>query len=65
MVFYFRGLKNTPAHLSAIAELAWPISALVIGYFYFHERFTITQFIGTGILLFSMYHVVRLKNDHE
>ncbi|KKS39691.1 MAG: DMT superfamily drug/metabolite permease [Candidatus Gottesmanbacteria bacterium GW2011_GWB1_43_11] len=61
MVIYFRGLKYTPARLSAIAELAWPVSALFIGYYFFHERLVLTQIVGAAILLFSMLKVTRLQ----
>lgn len=64
LLIYYRGLKFTQAKISAIAELTWPLSALFIGYYMFHERLTITQIIGTAILLFSMLQVTKLQR-HE
>ncbi len=64
MLIYYRGLKFTQAKVSAIAELAWPLSALFIGYYMFHERLTITQIFGTAALLFSMLQITKLQ-QHE
>ncbi len=57
MLIYYRGLKYTRAKISAIAELTWPLSAVIIGFFLFSERLTLTQIIGSMILLISMYRV--------
>lgn len=64
MLIYYRGLKFTQAKVSAIAELTWPLSAVFVGYYFFNERLVITQIIGAGILLISMYQIGRLQKNH-
>lgn len=57
MIIYYRGLKYTPARVSAIAELFWPLSAVVIGYVFLHERLTLTQILGALLLLLAMNRI--------
>ena len=46
LVIYYYGLKRTPARVSAICELTWPLSAVALDYVYFHKTLTATQWIG-------------------
>lgn len=64
MLIYYRGLKYTEAKVSAIAELAWPLSAVFVGVYYFHERLTLTQILGALLLLVSMYKISMLQKKH-
>ena len=61
MVIYYRGLKHTQARVSTILELFWPISAVFISFFYYRESLTLTQLIGSAVLLFSIYKVSSLN----
>lgn len=61
LLIYYRGLKYTEAKVSAIAELTWPLSAIFIGFYFFHERLTFTQIIGAAILLISMFKIGELQ----
>lgn len=56
---YYYGLQKILASRSTILELAWPISAAVIGYGVLGERMTTTQWVGSIVLLATMYAVVR------
>lgn len=57
LAIYYYGLKRTPAHISAICELTWPISAVVIDYVYFHKTLSTTQILGALILAAVIYRV--------
>lgn len=57
LAIYYYGLKRTPAHISAICELTWPISAVVIDYVYFHKTLSTTQILGALILAAVIYKV--------
>jgi drug/metabolite transporter, DME family len=46
---YYYGLRRTPALLAAIGELAFPVSATIVGIFVFDSHLTRTQWIGIGI----------------
>lgn len=47
---YYRGLAGTPAAAATLAELAFPVAAVVIGYTVFGEALTATQWLGTVVL---------------
>ncbi len=52
---YYYGLKKTPAWASAICELTWPLSAVCIDYVVYHKPLTMSQWIGSALLLASIY----------
>lgn len=60
LVIYYYGLKRTAARVSAICELTWPLSAVVIDYVYFHKTLTVSQWIGAVLLLVSITAVSRM-----
>jgi drug/metabolite transporter (DMT)-like permease len=62
LLIYYYGLRKTPARVSAICELTWPASAIVIDYFMYKSTFTMTQIIGVIVLFVSMYKVSKFKN---
>lgn len=65
MYIYYRGLKSTPVHVSAILELTWPIVAVITDYFVYGTVFTIGQYVAMAVLMGSMYavsHLAHLKS---
>ncbi len=61
LLFYYYGLKKTPARVTTVCELVWPASAIFIDYFYFHKSLSITQILGVLLLLFAIYNVTKFK----
>lgn len=61
LIIYYQGLKFTQAKVSAIAELFWPLSAVVIGFFFIGDRFTPTQVIGGILILGSMNQIIKAQ----
>lgn len=58
---YYRGLKTTPASVSTIIELAFPLTAVAIDYFR-GTHLAPEQYLAGAVLLFAMYMVSRLTN---
>lgn len=58
---YYRGLKTTPASISAIIELLFPFTAVVIDIFLYNSVLAPSQYIAAIVLLFAVYKVARLK----
>lgn len=58
MIYYF-GLKRVPASRSAVLELAWPLSAVFIGYAFLDQHLTFTQIVGALILMGTIYLIAR------
>jgi drug/metabolite transporter, DME family len=46
---YYFGLRNTPAVAATIAELAFPVTAAIVGYLAFGAWLTSTQWLGVGV----------------
>ncbi|OGK27117.1 hypothetical protein A3D80_02775 [Candidatus Roizmanbacteria bacterium RIFCSPHIGHO2_02_FULL_40_13b] len=63
LLIYYYGLRKIPVRVSAILELFWPLSAVVIDYFLFKKMLSVTQIIGAAILIYSMYRVSRYSKD--
>lgn len=57
-IYYF-GLKRVMASRAAILELAWPASAVVIGYVWLHQGLTWTQGIAAIVLAGTIYKIAR------
>jgi drug/metabolite transporter, DME family len=46
---YYYGLRRTPALLAALGELAFPVTAAVVGIYVFDDRLRWTQWLGVAI----------------
>lgn len=57
MLIYYYGLKRIEAKVSTVCELFWPVSAVIIGFFYLKEVLTLTQIIGSFFILYSIYQI--------
>ena len=55
LLIYYYGLQRVAASRAAILELAWPLSAVLIGWLFLHQGLTITQTFGAIILLAITY----------
>lgn len=59
LAIYYYGLQQILASRSTILELTWPLSAVLIGFFFLNEQLTWSQWLGMGILLVTMVAVTR------
>ena len=50
LMFYYRGLRETPASAATLAELAFPLSAIAVNYFAFEAQLVRSQWIGVVVL---------------
>jgi DME family drug/metabolite transporter len=59
LVIYYYGLQRVLASRSAILELAWPVSAVVVGFVWLHQGLTISQAVAAVILAGVIVMIVR------
>lgn len=59
---YYYGLKSTPASISAICELSFPLTAVLLEYFVRGNMLTLDQWIGVALLLVGILKVSNLQN---
>lgn len=62
---YYKGLKVTEAKISAIVELAFPLTAVLIGIFLYHDVLVWTQYLSAAVLLFAVYKVSGLNKKTD
>jgi len=51
MLLYYRGLASTPASMATLAELAFPITGVLVNLFLVTPRQTITAYQVAGIVI--------------
>lgn len=61
MYLYYFGLKKIPASLATLCELAWPVSAIFFDYFLNKNILSISQIIGSVVLIASVYMITRMQ----
>jgi drug/metabolite transporter (DMT)-like permease len=64
LIYYF-GLKRVLASRSAILELAWPASSVVIGYIWLHQGLTWSQGIAALVLVGIVYLIARDQTKQQ
>ncbi len=65
LALYYFGLQRIPASVSTILELTWPISAVLVGFFVFHDRLSLTQWLGSLVLVTAMVYLGRHRSEIE
>jgi drug/metabolite transporter (DMT)-like permease len=65
LIIYYFGLKRVRASRSAILELAWPASAVLVGYFWLHQSLTWIQAIAALVLTGTILLIARDTRDVE
>lgn len=54
MTLYYFGLRGTPASVATLAELCYPLTALVIGVFVQHTAVTQGEWLGLALLILAV-----------
>lgn len=65
LVIYYFGLQRIPASRSALLELVFPLSAVIIGWLFLSQNLTITQAIGGLLLAATAFYTVRTTTEKE
>jgi DME family drug/metabolite transporter len=59
LLIYYFGLKRILASRAALLELAWPLSAVLVGFIWLHQGLTLTQGIAGVILIGAIYLIAQ------
>lgn len=54
LAIYYQGLRRTPAMVATLAELAFPLTAAVVGRLVFGETLSVSQWCGLALLLLTI-----------
>lgn len=60
LFLYYYGLKHIRASVATIGELAFPLTAVILDYFVHGSVLNLFQWIGIGILMYSIFKVTNL-----
>lgn len=63
MYFYYRGLKKLSAHVSSIAELFFPVSAILINWIFLNKTLLPVQIAGAALLGVASVALNRKKKE--
>lgn len=59
LLIYYFGLKRVPASRAALLELAWPLSAVLVGWIFLHEGLSWSQAIAAIVLTGTIYLIAK------
>lgn len=62
LMIYYKGLSRTPASSATLAELAFPLTAILIGWSVFDTVPTATQWVGIVVLSVTIVTMTRAAN---
>jgi drug/metabolite transporter (DMT)-like permease len=62
---YYRGLSKTRVSVSAIVELAFPLTAVCIDLFLYQTSLVPSQYVAALIMLFAMYRIALLNQEMQ
>jgi drug/metabolite transporter (DMT)-like permease len=60
LFIYYKGLENTSASVATIAELGFPMAAVIINWFFLGAALVPVQLLGMSILVFAIFRLTRL-----
>jgi drug/metabolite transporter (DMT)-like permease len=63
LLIYYRGLEKTPVHISTILELSFPFIAIFIDMKVNHTSLSISQWMASLVLVFSIYQISKLREN--
>jgi drug/metabolite transporter (DMT)-like permease len=61
MLLYYHGLHGTRASVATLAELAFPFTAVVVGWLFLQRAPSLNQLIGFGLLWLALLALSRLE----
>lgn len=65
LIIYYRALRRTPASRATIAELAFPVTAAVVGVVFLDSRLTATQWLGLAVVAASIGALSWYERTHH
>lgn len=63
LFIYYKGLQHTKASIATIAELGFPVAAVVINYFFIDATLTLVQLLGMAAVLYAVLKLSGLNQE--
>jgi len=65
LFIYYKGLQYTKASIATIAELGFPVAAVVVNYFFLDAALSPMQLVGMAVVLFGVLRLTRVNRQTE
>lgn len=65
LLLYYKGLQHTKASIATLAELGFPLAAVLVNYFFLKSTLNYVQLIGMAILLYSVFQLGKVNVQSE
>jgi drug/metabolite transporter (DMT)-like permease len=63
LYIYYAGLQHTKASIATIAELGFPLAAVVVNYFFLHAALAPMQLVGIAVLLLAVWQLGKVNRE--
>ena len=63
MYIYYRGLSHSKASIATIAELGFPVAAVIVNYFFPHAALNWVQLLGMTVLIYSVFQLGKVNEE--
>ena len=63
LFIYYRGLSDTPASIATLAELGFPMAAVIINWIFLKDTLSPVQLIGMAVLLFAIFQLAGTTSE--
>jgi len=61
LLIYYKGLSQTPVHISTILELTFPFVAIILDMMINGTKLSASQWVASLVLVFAIYQIARLR----
>ena len=59
LFLYYKGLSHTKASVATLAELGYPLAAVLINWYFLKDVLTAMQLLGGAVLVFAIFELAR------
>lgn len=63
LFIYYKGLQHTRASIATLAELGFPLAAVVVNYFFLKAALAPLQIVGMAVLLYSVFQLGKVNTQ--
>jgi drug/metabolite transporter (DMT)-like permease len=61
LFIYYRGLQYTKASIATLAELGFPLAAVIVNYVFLDAKLAVVQLLGMAVLLAAVFQLGRVN----
>jgi drug/metabolite transporter (DMT)-like permease len=63
LFIYYKGITHTKASIATLAELGFPLTAVLVNYFVLRIELQPLQIFGMSLLLFAIFNLTKVNRQ--